>query len=260
MDVLLRECIWLAIQLLMEMAAALAIDCAGGLVYTCVASAFFFTSRRRHTSFDCDWISDVCSSDLRGALRLPLPTGDVRPAGEARVRLLRPAAPGRRPARRSRRAALRSQDGKARTARRLGRHLPARRGACGARTFPRGSAGRACRTRCQAAARPVKERFDRSDGQPELVRDLGVRESLPFAKQDGPALALRQGRECLSKGVELLGPFVAVGRGCRQLVHVFDLPCGRVDTADGPLCLATDVECDLEQPSELELGLDAALK
>jgi len=33
-----------------------------------------------------------------------------------------------------------------------------------------------------------------------------------------------------------------------------------VDTADGPLCLATDVECDLEQPSELELGLDAALK
>src|SRR5256886_9659973 len=67
MDVLLRECIWLAIQLLMEMAAALAIDCAGGLVYTCVASAFFFSSRRRHTSFDCDWISDVCSSDLLGA-------------------------------------------------------------------------------------------------------------------------------------------------------------------------------------------------
>src|SRR5436309_7067528 len=29
---------------------------------------------------------------------------------------------------------------------------------------------------------------------------------------------------------------------------------------DGPLCLATDVERDLEQPGELELGLDAALK
>src|SRR5688572_31969587 len=29
---------------------------------------FFFSSRRRHTRFDCDWSSDVCSSDLRGAL------------------------------------------------------------------------------------------------------------------------------------------------------------------------------------------------
>src|SRR5256886_5079656 len=26
---------------------------------------FFFSSRRRHTRFDCDWSSDVCSSDLR---------------------------------------------------------------------------------------------------------------------------------------------------------------------------------------------------
>src|SRR2546430_4009011 len=24
---------------------------------------FFFSSRRRHTRFDCDWSSDVCSSD-----------------------------------------------------------------------------------------------------------------------------------------------------------------------------------------------------
>src|SRR5256886_10691098 len=30
---------------------------------------FFFSSRRRHTRFDCDWSSDVCSSDLR--LRAP---------------------------------------------------------------------------------------------------------------------------------------------------------------------------------------------
>src|SRR5256886_11796109 len=28
-------------------------------------SVFFFSSRRRHTRFDCDWSSDVCSSDLR---------------------------------------------------------------------------------------------------------------------------------------------------------------------------------------------------
>ena len=28
------------------------------------ATAFFFSSRRRHTRFKCDWSSDVCSSDL----------------------------------------------------------------------------------------------------------------------------------------------------------------------------------------------------
>src|SRR5256886_13680979 len=28
---------------------------------------FFFSSRRRHTRFDCDWSSDVCSSDLLDA-------------------------------------------------------------------------------------------------------------------------------------------------------------------------------------------------
>src|SRR5256886_8637272 len=30
---------------------------------------FFFSSRRRHTRFDCDWSSDVCSSDLYGEPR-----------------------------------------------------------------------------------------------------------------------------------------------------------------------------------------------
>src|SRR2546430_8309855 len=29
-----------------------------------VVAFFFFSSRRRHTRFDCDWSSDVCSSDL----------------------------------------------------------------------------------------------------------------------------------------------------------------------------------------------------
>src|SRR2546427_2564158 len=28
------------------------------------ALVLFFSSRRRHTRFDCDWSSDVCSSDL----------------------------------------------------------------------------------------------------------------------------------------------------------------------------------------------------
>src|SRR2546430_8697796 len=30
----------------------------------CRTVFFFFSSRRRHTRFDCDWSSDVCSSDL----------------------------------------------------------------------------------------------------------------------------------------------------------------------------------------------------
>src|SRR5256886_8441947 len=32
-----------------------------------VVCFFFFSSRRRHTRFDCDWSSDVCSSDLAQA-------------------------------------------------------------------------------------------------------------------------------------------------------------------------------------------------
>src|SRR5260370_21090268 len=37
-------------------------------------SYFFFSSRRRHTRFKCDWSSDVCSSDLaRSAWRSWLP-------------------------------------------------------------------------------------------------------------------------------------------------------------------------------------------
>src|SRR5438270_4125381 len=45
------------------------------IVYHSVAYSFllffFFSSRRRHTRFDCDWSSDVCSSDL-GDDRRPL--------------------------------------------------------------------------------------------------------------------------------------------------------------------------------------------
>src|SRR2546430_8800212 len=33
---------------------------------------FFFSSRRRHTRFDCDWSSDVCSSDLEADSRAGL--------------------------------------------------------------------------------------------------------------------------------------------------------------------------------------------
>src|SRR2546427_3172787 len=34
------------------------------LALVCFSFFFFFSSRRRHTRFDCDWSSDVCSSDL----------------------------------------------------------------------------------------------------------------------------------------------------------------------------------------------------
>src|SRR6266478_5982597 len=37
------------------------------------AALFFFSSRRRHTRFDCDWSSDVCSSDLLAIVRGPDP-------------------------------------------------------------------------------------------------------------------------------------------------------------------------------------------
>src|SRR3989475_5002091 len=39
---------------------------------------FFFSSRRRHTRFDCDWSSDVCSSDLRGGYDVSLGGGSAR--------------------------------------------------------------------------------------------------------------------------------------------------------------------------------------
>src|SRR2546430_4826493 len=35
-----------------------------GSIIRCERFFFFFSSRRRHTRFDCDWSSDVCSSDL----------------------------------------------------------------------------------------------------------------------------------------------------------------------------------------------------
>src|SRR5690606_40782603 len=43
--------------------------------------SFFFSSRRRHTSFSRDWSSDVCSSDL-----LPVaPTAKPTPTGFATI-------------------------------------------------------------------------------------------------------------------------------------------------------------------------------
>src|SRR5689334_23457582 len=33
-------------------------------LYVILSIFFFFSSRRRHTRWNCDWSSDVCSSDL----------------------------------------------------------------------------------------------------------------------------------------------------------------------------------------------------
>src|SRR2546430_5795551 len=54
------------------------------VLYSAVWS-FFFSSRRRHTRFDCDWSSDVCSSDLRRQCSDPgrWALGPVAPAGRS---------------------------------------------------------------------------------------------------------------------------------------------------------------------------------
>src|SRR5205085_7403697 len=60
---------------------------------------FFFSSRRRHTRFDCDWSSDVCSSDLvPGISKFVLSTGrcvshDWIPPPAGRPLMSRPAGP-----------------------------------------------------------------------------------------------------------------------------------------------------------------------
>src|SRR5207237_3024125 len=59
--------------------------------FFCVCSFFFFSSRRRHTRFKCDWSSDVCSSDLSSPARdLYRRTGEdptkLRPSSEALLR------------------------------------------------------------------------------------------------------------------------------------------------------------------------------
>src|SRR2546430_6838916 len=52
---------------MMHMATGLSLKQAGARAQALelgVISDVFFSSRRRHTRFDCDWSSDVCSSDL----------------------------------------------------------------------------------------------------------------------------------------------------------------------------------------------------
>src|SRR2546430_7070502 len=55
------------------------VECVEGWYDGCRCVVFFFSSRRRHTRFDCDWSSDVCSSDLAPAMVRPQ-DGDTSPA------------------------------------------------------------------------------------------------------------------------------------------------------------------------------------
>src|SRR2546430_8306779 len=57
---------------------------------------FFFSSRRRHTRFDCDWSSDVCSSDLRSTTALARRCAARRPVRSDR-RLPAPSRPAAGP-------------------------------------------------------------------------------------------------------------------------------------------------------------------
>src|SRR5690606_40364276 len=58
-----------------------------------ISPIFFFSSRRRHTSFSRDWSSDVCSSDLGGAGGLLAASGALhRQRGDDRRRRVFPPA------------------------------------------------------------------------------------------------------------------------------------------------------------------------
>src|SRR5689334_23650687 len=57
--------------------------------------SFFFSSRRRHTRWNCDWSSDVCSSDLACSPRSEPRFINVTPAPDATsaAAIARPAPP-----------------------------------------------------------------------------------------------------------------------------------------------------------------------
>src|SRR5256886_4954677 len=57
---------------------------------------FFFSSRRRHTRFDCDWSSDVCSSDLQDSTHMTaqIPASDIATVAAASVAVFNPVPGG----------------------------------------------------------------------------------------------------------------------------------------------------------------------
>jgi hypothetical protein len=100
--------------------------------------------------------------------------------------------------------------------------------------------------RSQVTAGAEEKRLDGPDADPELVRDLSVREPLPFAEEDPAALIFRQVSQAVSERGEPLVPLVADGRRRSKLVDVLDL-LGQCRLASGGAAdAAADVECDLE--------------
>src|SRR2546430_6662437 len=59
------------------MAFSMNLDGVGSGRVCCSVVFFFFSSRRRHTRFDCDWSSDVCSSDLAPGVELRVVAGSA---------------------------------------------------------------------------------------------------------------------------------------------------------------------------------------
>src|SRR6267143_5484890 len=57
---------------------------------------FFFSSRRRHTRWNCDWSSDVCSSDLDPSMRDLLSTLERAASAESPVLVRGEMGTGRR--------------------------------------------------------------------------------------------------------------------------------------------------------------------
>src|SRR5689334_23486368 len=76
-------------------------------MFEAICFLFFFSSRRRHTRWNCDWSSDVCSSDLNPSPQARRPCSGCQspsssPDGGCDCRSRRPAkrcgwASGRRP-------------------------------------------------------------------------------------------------------------------------------------------------------------------
>src|SRR5256886_5981536 len=74
-----------------------ALEYLSALPFVVIWNRFFFSSRRRHTRFDCDWSSDVCSSDLleQSSVESFLPLyEECRRWKDRRMRLQLPLFPG----------------------------------------------------------------------------------------------------------------------------------------------------------------------
>src|SRR5689334_23425827 len=61
----------------------------------CSCFLFFFSSRRRHTRWNCDWSSDVCSSDLKHGVGLNNVERRLQCYGEGLARMQITSRPGR---------------------------------------------------------------------------------------------------------------------------------------------------------------------